>query len=392
MVYAGLTMIALQVKGDGSNWMSSANGRLGLSEFTLPGTHNAGALHEPFPGTARCQDLSLGEQLNGGVRFLDIRCRHLNDAFVIHHGMVDQKLTFTDVLNTVDRFLSRNPTECVILSVQEEHTPSGNTRSFEATFHSYTARTPGRWVLSPGIPTLDQARGKIVLFRRFAAEAQPLGIDASRWPNNTTFTTGSLRIQDCYNVSDNDIKWGQITNLLDEAQAGAAETLYVNFFSGTRLSFGLPNITGVVNAINPSLTRYFTAHRHGRYGVIVMDFADAHRCRLIYDIRNTRVRLQVAPDPARAGESLTLTATVTGTHAQPTGSVVFNNHETTLGSALLNDSGKATLVVPELSAGAHSLGAVYTGDATYAPMLSAMLTQTGTSDGTNTLARAAGVQ
>ena len=283
----GLLMAALPLCAGaaGNNWMTPLDGNLPLSQFSIPGTHDSGALVEPVSGTAKCQNLSIADQLNAGVRFLDIRCRHLNDAFPIHHGSVYQNMNFTDVLNATIGFLNANPGETVIMSVKEEHTPSGNTRSFEATFDSYVAGNPSKWLLGSSIPTLTQARGKIVLFRRFGASSTPKGINASNWPDNTTFSTGgTLRVQDRYNVSDNNAKWNSILQVLNEARYGGPGTLYVNFASGVSSGiFGIPNIPTVSNNINPRITTFFNANPSGRFGALLMDFADATRCSLIYN-------------------------------------------------------------------------------------------------------------
>ena len=282
-VVATFAALASCSLGAGNNWMTPLDGGLALSQLSIPWTHDSGARFEPFPGTAKCQILSIGQQLDAGVRFLDIRCRHVNDSFAIYHGAVDQNLTFGTVLDTTLAFLAANPGETVIMSIKEEHTASGNTRSFEASFDSYVARNPSKWRLGAAIPTLDQARGKIVLFRRFGATRTPRGIYNSRWPDQATFTSGKLRVQDEYVVSNNDRKWSRILAVLDEARNGGPGTLHVNFASGyTPGPLGIPNIPGVANRINPRLTAFFTANPSGRFGVILMDFADAARCQLIY--------------------------------------------------------------------------------------------------------------
>src|SRR5687767_7668450 len=90
----GLLMAALPCSAGaaGNNWLTPLDGNLPLSQFSIPGTHDSGALVEPVSGTAKCQNLSIADQLNAGVRFLDIRCRHINDAFAIHHGAVYQNM------------------------------------------------------------------------------------------------------------------------------------------------------------------------------------------------------------------------------------------------------------------------------------------------------------
>jgi 1-phosphatidylinositol phosphodiesterase len=295
---ASLAFVLLMHAGSafaaGSNWMTPLNGTLPLSQLSIPGTHDSGARFEPLSGTAKCQNLTIREQLDSGVRFLDIRCRHVNDAFTIHHGHVYQNINFTDVLGATYGFLDANPGETVIMSVKEEYQSSGNTRSFEATFDSYVALNAPKWRLASAIPTLGEARGKIVLFRRFGATSTPKGIDASHWPDNTTFSTGNtLRVQDHYAVSDNDTKWKQILATLNEARDGANNTLHVNFTSGYISGlFGIPNIPGVSKHIHPRLSTFFTAHPNGRFGIIVMDFADAAMAALVY---NTNI--PPAPDP-----------------------------------------------------------------------------------------------
>lgn len=289
-----LLMSAAGAFAAGGNWMTPLAGTLPLSQLSIPGTHDSGARFEPLSGTAKCQNLTIREQLDAGVRFLDIRCRHVNDAFAIHHGQVYQNINFSKVLDATYGFLAANPGETVIMSVKEEYKASGNTRSFEATFDSHVALNPSKWRLASAIPTLDEARGKIVLFRRFGAISTPKGINAAKWPDNTTFGSGgSLRVQDHYAVSDNDTKWNRILAMLNEARDGPDNTLHVNFSSGYIGGlFGIPNITGVSNNINPRLSTFFTANPQGRFGIIVMDFADAAMAALIY---NTNIPAAPAP-------------------------------------------------------------------------------------------------
>jgi len=265
--------------------MGGVDGSQTVSQISIPGTHDSGALYEPISGTAKCQNLSITDQLNAGVRCLDIRCRHINNAFAIHHGQVYENENFDDVLNAVSTFLSNNPSETVLMSVKEEYTASGDTESFEQTFDNYVTKNPGIWYLGANIPALNSVRGKIVLIRRFGATNLPTGIDASNWPDNTTFTTGAtLRVQDNYNVSNNNTKWSQVLQVLNEAYFGAPSMLYINFASGVQSGlFGIPNIPAVSNAINPNLTNYFAANTGGRFGVVMMDFVNAGMCSMVYN-------------------------------------------------------------------------------------------------------------
>jgi 1-phosphatidylinositol phosphodiesterase len=269
-----------------SAWMGLLDGGKNLTQLSIPGSHDSGALFEIFSGTAKCQSLTIGEQLDAGIRYLDIRCRHVKDSFEIYHGVADQHLRFDEVLAACLGFLKTNPTECIIMSVKEEYNPANNTRAFEQTFDSYVAKHPNEWLLTEGIPTLDQARGKIALLRRFKAKAVPKGIAASNWADNRSFeisnSAARIKIQDEYVVSDNEAKWLAVRKLYEEAATTNTTSLYINFTSGTHPGpLGVSTISPVSEFINPAVIAYFTGKRSGRFGILVMDFADEKKCGLI---------------------------------------------------------------------------------------------------------------
>ncbi|MDB4383929.1 phosphatidylinositol-specific phospholipase C domain-containing protein [Akkermansiaceae bacterium] len=297
----------------GNNWMACLDDSTRLSRITIPGTHDSGARIEPIPGIAKTQDFSIAEQLNFGVRYLDIRCRHLNDTFPVHHGPVFQELHFNEVLDQVYAFLKDNPTECVLMSVKPEHVewvspPKNNTRTFEETFDSYIADNVDMWWTEDRVPTLDTVRGRIVLVRRFdldpsvTDEDRKKGIDATNWPDNTEFQVNNLSVQDHYKVDENAIKWDQVSRSL---AAAAAETnpdiLHLNFGSGYRpLLSGIPYIPAVSNYINPRIFTYFADAPPGHYGCVIMDFATAARSELIYSANIFKVATAGSGDPILA--------------------------------------------------------------------------------------------
>lgn len=264
-----------------TRWLSVLPGSTRLSRLSIPGTHNSAARVEPFPGTAKCQDLTIADQLAAGIRYFDIRCRHIDNVFAIHHGSVFQNLFFGEVLAPIYAFLAANPGECVMMAVEEEHTPSGNTRTFAETFQSYVAANPSRWWLGTSVPTLAEARGKIVLVRRFGGYSG--GINATNWPDNTAFLVNNLAVEDQYVVPDNNVKWDRILTAFGNALAQTnANILHLTHTSGYRPGFlGIPSITTVSNNINPRLQTYFTGRPAGNHGCVIMDFANAHRSRLI---------------------------------------------------------------------------------------------------------------
>lgn len=281
--YKASSLVPIQM----SSWMSGLQDNISISKISIPGTHDSGARVDApvVTGTAKTQDLSIAEQLNAGVRFLDIRCRHIDNSFTIHHGPIYQNLNFDDVLNACYAFLESHPSETIIMSVKEEHDPSNTTRSFEKTFDSYVQKNPSKWNLGTNIPTLGEVRGKIRLLRRFSAETAK-GINATAWADNTTFEINnpgaSLKVQDYYKVTNNDDKWNGVSSLLNEAKNSNNERLFINFTSGYKPGiFGIPSIPTVSNNINPKLKAFFQANTHGSYGTMPIDFMNAELAELI---------------------------------------------------------------------------------------------------------------
>ena len=273
------------VAADPANWMRAVSGKKRLSELSIPGTHDSGALHEPIKGTTQCQTLGIAQQLAIGVRFLDIRCRSVHNAFAIYHGPVDQQLTFDSVLTDCLGFLKAHGTETLMMSVKKEGEDDHCTKSFEELFDAYTAQAPEKWWLKATIPSLAEARGRIILLQRFSAVKLPKGIGAAPedWKDNQGFHihgAAEIQVQDKYQLHDQQDKWPEVLAQLQAAAAGKPDTLYLNFTSGYRPRpiLGIPDIREVSNVVNPAVARYFEQTGPGRYGIIIMDFADASRC------------------------------------------------------------------------------------------------------------------
>jgi hypothetical protein len=86
--------------------------------------------------------------------------------------------------------------------------------------------------------------------------------------------------------------------------------------------------------------------------------------------------LTASPNPAAAGQTVTLTASVTGSSAVPGGTVSFFSGSTLLGSASLNASGIAAYTTSSLAAGGDTLTAVYSGSAIYTGSTSPAVSET----------------
>jgi hypothetical protein len=85
--------------------------------------------------------------------------------------------------------------------------------------------------------------------------------------------------------------------------------------------------------------------------------------------------LTVSPNPAFALNPVTLTATIAAFSTPPTGTMTFYDGTTQLGTAAVA-SGSGTYTATTLTAGTHSITAVYSGDSSYGPATSAAASET----------------
>lgn len=106
------------------NWMNKLKNDVKLSEINIPGTHDSGTKISDFYFSSitdrfsKCQNLTITEQLNSGIRFLDIRLKESNKDLLVYHGMIKQNLIFDKVLLSLKNFLNNNPTEFILLRVE----------------------------------------------------------------------------------------------------------------------------------------------------------------------------------------------------------------------------------------------------------------------------------
>jgi hypothetical protein len=85
--------------------------------------------------------------------------------------------------------------------------------------------------------------------------------------------------------------------------------------------------------------------------------------------------LTTSGNPAYVSNSVTFTATLSSPAGTPTGTVDFYDGTTKLGTGTLA-AGVATYATSSLASGAHSITAVYSGDADFNPLTSTALTET----------------
>ncbi|HHP1053983.1 phosphatidylinositol-specific phospholipase C [Bacillus cereus group sp. BfR-BA-01354] len=238
------------------NWMANIPDSRRIGELSIPGTHGSMALHGGVAGTigdiAINQTMNLETQLNSGIRYIDIRCRHYHNNFAIHHGQIYQHAFFSShVLDPVIRFLRQNSSETILMRIKEEYNPTGNTRTFSETFESFwTLNQRYFWNPSSNNPSLGEVRGRIIVLQDFPGFNRNFGIG---W--------GQLAIQDRWEVAGlNDIynKWISVKNHFFNAMNNR-NRIHINHLSGTG-GFGEPRpwflASGYNSRSNNSLLRF----------------------------------------------------------------------------------------------------------------------------------------
>lgn len=216
---------------DKSEWMADLADDARLSDLSIPGTHDSGSR---YGGAAiENQVMTISQQLNAGIRYLDIRVRHIDNAFAIHHGVKYQHLNFNDVMLAVTDFLKQHGTETVIMRLHEEYEPSDNTRSINETLDSYLKKYQDYFISDPYDnynPQLKKLRGKIfIIWDNFYGTGQVTAGGRS---------LNSIRMQDAWSVKTNwDLygKWEKVKNFIRNNKE--YDDLSINYLSASGGSF-----------------------------------------------------------------------------------------------------------------------------------------------------------
>nr|AOW42914.1 phosphatidyl inositol phospholipase C [synthetic construct] len=239
------------------DWMSALGDATPVQRLTIPGTHDSGA-RVGGPWVA-CQNTPVDAQLNSGIRFLDVRCRAIDNVFAIHHGAFYQELMFGDVLNACRAFLRAHPSETVLMRVKQEYSEVG-AEEFRRIFGIYLDDKGYRSLfrLDAGLPTLGQARGRVVLL------ADSDGLGGVRYADPQLFD-----IQDDY-MAEAFGKYPKIEAQFRKAVAQPGK-LFVNYVSTAAL---LPPRSNA-DRLNPQVKRLLEGSEGSGWtglGIVPMDF------------------------------------------------------------------------------------------------------------------------
>lgn len=90
-----------------NNWMTPLDDNIYVDQLSIPGTHDS-ATKNCSLSQGRCQDLTIEEQLEMGIRFFDLR--PTSDG-TIYHGELSCGITLEEVWTQFNTFLDENPGE-----------------------------------------------------------------------------------------------------------------------------------------------------------------------------------------------------------------------------------------------------------------------------------------
>ena len=178
--------------------LSVLPGEIPLSKLNLAGTHDSATAFVSLSKFARCQNKTIPEQLQMGVRFLDIRLYEDRKGLRLVHAFADcyrgentkKHLYFDEVFSFCTSFLKENPRETLVLSVKLDR-GSREIEFAERFYKDFIKPNADLWYLENCVPTLRECRGKLVLFRRYIQSPDlplPCGLDFSVWESQKSRT------------------------------------------------------------------------------------------------------------------------------------------------------------------------------------------------------------
>lgn len=245
-----------------------------ISCVNIVGTHDSATAYVDMENTARCQDKTIAEQLNLGIRLLDIRLGKKEDNFYLVHALANcycdrdkkRQMTFDEVFSLCKNFLKENPREFIVLSVKQDRGIMSK-GFFPQFYNRYIKGNESFWYLKNDLPTVGECRGKMVLMRRckvrrkFSLENQ-CGLDFSFWKDQAKNKMTALPVklngdttalvQDRYSLKKED-KWQCSKAYLDIAHADKS-SLNVHFISTSAKTDG--SLVGTAEYINKKFMAY----------------------------------------------------------------------------------------------------------------------------------------
>lgn len=344
-----------------NEWMAGIPDDALLSSVNIPATHDtgtAGVVEDAIPGVSitSCQNLYYDEQLNMGARSFDIRGNATKDdasaadVKIVHGGELWQcqekdgsDLTLQSILNTSLGFLEKHKSETVILTVKPD---AGSTVGLEHAVAEFIKSNEEKVYCGGDIPSMKEARGKIVFLRRFNLTQnyegwveRAMGFNLTNWDDISyknyeyaykLYDDGKnhVYIQDAYNTYGSE-KWPYILETMKQTTGqDTSHPIEYNswVFNYTSCSQGAP--LGLTQEINPRLFKDEDNCIDTRFlGTVMLNFIDEPMSRLIYETNSNMIFEPKLPTPeveVEYGQTLA-EATLKGIENAPAGTWKFED-------------------------------------------------------------------
>ncbi len=265
-----------------NNWMKNMGDEKSVKDINIPGTHDSTTRYCQLSLFSRCQNKSISEQLQLGVRAFDIR---VEGTGLVHSfckckkSLFGPQLKICDVVEDILSFLSENPTETVLMMFKMDK-GKDSAECLDLLYENHIRTNPDKWYIEEKIPTLGEVRGKIILIRRTQSNLEKSGIDftgmpyqggtkETKWENFSPNSSDVVTIQDRYSLLWMK-KWKMAVKPLLENSEDFKGNMVFNYLSDASFPF-IPRLISVY--VNRKFLK-FRLKKQNHYGVIMLDFVN----------------------------------------------------------------------------------------------------------------------
>ncbi|ORX39778.1 PLC-like phosphodiesterase [Kockovaella imperatae] len=304
------------------DWMGKIEDETPLESVNIPGTHDTATWNYTQEVQDRyldittqgigpaimyqCQDQSIFSALNHGIRAFDLRIGLSpldNTSIIFYHGSAIMSLeaTLEDVFYGYYKFLDDNPSETIVVSIKVDNTTWGTPEKLESEVYNLIFSEPASSYfvqLNGSLPTIGEARGKMVLLRRYDDSKLPLNdtkeiglaVPPNVWLDNVAnfsieyASSKFAYIEDYYEIGGPDTvdsyitwKYNATTAHLIYAGQKHMDSLFITFASAEKDSESVwPRIialgNGTARGVNQRLTPWLKERSGQRRGLVFLDW------------------------------------------------------------------------------------------------------------------------
>ncbi|WP_455628505.1 phosphatidylinositol-specific phospholipase C [Parabacteroides chinchillae] len=281
---------------DFQNWMSKLADNTRLCLISIPGSHDSGACRNGGI-LLQTQDIDIASQLAEGIRCFDIRLQAMEDGKLgVYHGPAFQDIYWEEnVLADFIRFLQKNPSETLIVSLKKENGKiSDYARSLSSTLEKPEYQSYFIQDFRPDI-TLGECRGKILFMHRDHAMKNYPGVEClgSVWGDNATFnmsmrdndgTEGRAIVEDEY-LYPSDEKASYKTQVcIDNINKRASEPANSDLWAITFVSATAVPVSGPIHfaeKVNEPVAKHIRRLGKSSCGIVLIDFAGSAKGKMV---------------------------------------------------------------------------------------------------------------